>query len=241
MPQIIIDNEKYEYELIESKRRKTLGINIDRIKGMTIRVPKGTKKEDVEKALMSKKKWIKRKIIEIGEIKLQDKPKEFVGGESFYFIGRNYKLKVIAEDCRDVEVILKDGEFKAYVPNIKKKNEYQKEIKSKLIDWYKKEAIAILRERVDIFTSKIGKGPKDVAIKNYKKKWGKTTKDGKIVFNWKLIMAPMSIIDYIVAHEMCHLVIFDHSKKFWSLVNTLILNVDEKSEWLRINGLLLNI
>ena len=62
MPQIILDDEKYEYELIESKRRKTLGINIDRIKGMTIRVPKGTKKEEIEIALLSKKKWIKRKI-----------------------------------------------------------------------------------------------------------------------------------------------------------------------------------
>ena len=73
-------------------------------------------------------------------------------------------------------------------------------------------------------------------VRDFKARWGACWEDGTVVFNWKIIMAPMSIIDYIVVHELCHLVVKDHSKAFWSKLSAIIVDHKKRNEWLRKNG-----
>lgn len=87
----------------------------------------------------------------------------------------------------------------------------------------------------------MGVTPVSVGLKNYKSQWGSCHTDGKIYYNWKVIVAPHSIVDYVVVHELCHLVHGDHSKKFWKLLGTILPDYADRKEWLKINGTKLNI
>ena len=80
-----------------------------------------------------------------------------------------------------------------------------------------------------------------VGIKNYKSRWGSCTAEGDITFNWKVIMAPNRIVDYVVVHELCHLIHHDHSPKFWREVERFMPDYLECKEWLKHNGSFLDL
>ena len=82
----------------------------------------------------------------------------------------------------------------------------------------------------------MGVNPASAGVKGYKSRWGSCHSDGRVYFNWRIIVAPHSIVDYVVAHELCHLVHHDHSKKFWKLLGTIIPDYAERKEWLKVNG-----
>ena len=110
------------------------------------------------------------------------------------------------------------------------------EIKNVIIGWYKDKALHFLSTRVERYSLYLKKEPKGINIREIKLRWGSCTPDGKLLFNWRIIMAPISAIDYVVIHELCHLEDSDHSASFWNAVESLQPTYRKWKEWLHVNG-----
>ena len=114
-------------------------------------------------------------------------------------------------------------------------------VKRALIEWYLEHAEEKIRERVNRFAPLIGKWPVSIKIKNQEKRWGSCSRSGIIRFNWKIIMAPISVMDYVIVHELCHLIYPHHSSQFWQKVQSIIPDYEKKRHWLKGNGLNLSL
>jgi predicted metal-dependent hydrolase len=102
--------------------------------------------------------------------------------------------------------------------------------------WYQEHAIVRLRQKVKRYAKQMGISPASVGVKGYKSRWGSCHSDGRIYFNWRIIVAPHSVVDYVVVHELCHLLQHDHSKKFWKRVCRVLPDYEERKAWLKLNG-----
>lgn len=241
MNSITVGNTIIKYDIIRSNR-KTIGITVDHKKGVIVRSPSKLSDETIRDLVRHKSGWILEKLDMVSQIKPEPRPKEFLSGEKLPYLGRKYRLKVIEDpEANEVKVQLYHGKFYIRVRADITGRERSQLIRQHLIKWYREHADSRIRERVEYYQNKIGITPNSINVKKQEKRWGSCSSKGNLNFNWKLIMAPMAIIDYIVVHELVHLVHPNHSKKFWSMVEFIISDYKERQEWLRINGNLLYI
>ena len=238
MQQIEIGNQIIDYEVIRTDR-KTLSISLDKDKKLTVRSPKKAEEVWIKKVLKKKTPWILDKLSEVDKIKPAPKPKEFLSGEKLPYLGRRYRLKVFPSDeINKVEVRLYQGKFLICYPiRLKDQEEARKEaIREELITWYRDHAKLKISERVEKYKEQLDVEPNSVVIKKQKKRWGSCSSKDNLNFNLKIIMAPMTIVDYLVVHELTHLKHNNHSKEFWKTVESIIPDYEERLKWLKING-----
>jgi len=211
-----------------TKRIKTVSIKI--VDGSVYAsVPDKMSSFRISELIKKRKLWIKRKLIEESKIVIS-KPKEYVSGESFTYLGKNYRLKVISNSQSDVKLI--GGYIEVGVPKKLKKNT----IRELLLDWYQTHAIERLNEKTNRYAKIIGVSPKIISVRDYKSQWGSCSRDSKISYNWRLIIAPHNIVDYVVVHELCHLLEFNHTKNYWRHVSNNFREYKKSRDWLRLNG-----
>ncbi|WP_408956577.1 M48 family metallopeptidase [Natroniella sp. ANB-PHB2] len=240
MQAIEIGNSEIEYKVIRSDR-KTLGLEISKEEGLKVRAPRSVEEERIEEVIKKKADWILKKQERLDKIKSSPKKKEFLSGEKLTYLGRRYRIKLRKKEMKGVQISLYQGKFYIDVDKRIPKKDRRAEVKKELISWYRKKAEKRITERVAKYKSQIGVAPNSVKIKKQKKRWGSCSSLGNLNFNWKIIMAPMSVIDYLVVHELAHLKYPNHSKDFWNLVASVIPDYKKKKEWLRVNGNLLDI
>ncbi|QGU00309.1 hypothetical protein SYNTR_1715 [Candidatus Syntrophocurvum alkaliphilum] len=211
------------------RKRKTMAITVEAPDKVTAIVPVGMKEETIKKKVMTKADWIVKKLYEFKNVKHIPIKKEFVNGESFMYMGRNYSLQIELDNSLKVpEVKLFRGKFIISTPT-----KDEEILKNAMEKWYREKAKEKINERVEYYQYKIGKKPAKVTVKEQKKRWGSCSSKGNVNFNWKLIMAPSPVIDYIVVHELAHLVQLNHSKEFWNLVESILPDYKERRKWLR--------
>jgi len=238
MQQIKIGNKTIDYEVVRTDR-KTVGIILDNDKNLTIRSPKNTEEDEIRKIIEDKSSWILKKLTEIDKIKPPPKPKEFLSGEKLPYLGRRYRIKTTgSESIKKVKVMLYQGKFIIEYPKKLEQNEEKRReaVRDELISWYREHAKEKIKERAEKYRKILGVKPNNVVIKKQQKRWGSCSSKRNLNFNWKIIMAPMSIVDYVVAHELVHLKHSNHSKDFWQSVETIIPDYEERLEWLKVNG-----
>lgn len=224
-----IDGNGFIAEVIRTNRIKTADVRVEE-GAVSVVVPKDTDGERIVRILSDKRKWIKNKITLHREaIPVSDK--QFVSGESFSYLGRNYRLKVKRGRFKPVKLV--QGRLVVTVP---KGVEEQYMIRNALIRWYKSHAEQKLQEKVERYAEIVGVKPKSIGVREFKSRWGSCHANGDIQFNWKIVIAPNRIVDYVVVHELCHMKQHDHSPKFWKLVSKVIPDYLECKEWLRVNG-----
>lgn len=229
----------FDYQIIRRPRRHTASISVKPDCSVQVMVPTDLPMQKIVELVNRKSRWIKSKILLFQDINRDQKQKEYVSGESFTYLGRNYRLKITEGDSKDVK--LADGRFYVSVPSIMTGNDKSEFIRRKLIEWYKEHAVQRLRQKAIRYAKVVGVQPVSVGLKDYLSRWGSCHQDGRLFFNWKVIIAPHSIVDYVVVHELCHLVYPDHSKEYWGLLETILPDYAERKEWLKVNGRLLNI
>jgi hypothetical protein len=103
-------------------------------------------------------------------------------------------------------------------------------------EFYKVKALQKIPARINYFNVKLGVEPKSIRVMDIRNRWATCTTDGKLIFNWQCIMAPLTIIDYIVAHELVHLIHPDHSKAFWNELDKVMPDFEERKNWLKSHG-----
>lgn len=198
------------------------------------------KSEEVDKIVQKKSQWIKEKIRFNSEVKHPFKEKEYVSGEAIVYTGRHFRLKLLE---RPVTTPARLNGGLLIVPVAAELNETDRTaiVKMSVEEWYMKVALSKFKDRSEFYKNRFEQKPTDIIVKSLKSRWGSCYKSRVIAFNWRIIMAPLRIIDYVVLHEMCHLKYHDHSPKYWDLLGSIIPDWRERKEWLRVNGGMLEI
>lgn len=143
--------------------------------------------------------------------------------------------KILKDQAKSREegILLLGKKQKINFQNLQNKNE--------LILWYKREALKYIEPQLDIFAKNINAKYHKIKITSARKRWGSCSTQGNINFSWRLIMAPKEIVDYVIAHEVAHLLHKNHSSKFWNCVEKMIPDYKNHNLWLRKNGFLLDL
>ena len=195
-------------------------------------VPRSTSTDKVEALVTRKTRWIREKLLLHREHQ-PPKPKEYVSGECFTYLGRNYRLKVESGAAKSVK--LKGGRLVVQVPpSVQKHGQY---VQNTLIEWYREHALLKLQDKVQRYSKVVRVSPPScVGIKTFSGRWGSCSTKRNMEFNWKIIIAPNYIVDYVVVHELCHLHHHNHSPEFWKCVERVCTNYQECKDWLKSNA-----
>jgi predicted metal-dependent hydrolase len=230
-------DESLHIEVIHSSKRRTGQLSVE---GGFVKVviPKNVTQEHLQKLLESKKNWIFDKIRVQSEY-LIPKVKEYVSGESFSYLGKNYRLHVNKSGASAVK--LKSGRLEVSLDANVLIDEEEKYIRQSLIDWYVDRATERLHEKTSRYAKILGVTPRTVEVSDFKSRWGSCSIKGDIAYNWRIIIAPHRIVDYVVVHELAHMVNHDHSADFWKTIEKVLPDYRERKEWLKWNGLGLKI
>ncbi|OZM58355.1 zinc metalloprotease [Lottiidibacillus patelloidae] len=237
MPSFQFGNTIIEYNLMNVSDTDTIKVSIEWIDGVSVIAPENTSIDKINNELKKKAPWIIDKLNAINEVLFPPEPKEFVSGEKFPYLGRTYRLKVSrGEDVKKATLSFYQGRFWAQVPAANEEEKMKEQLKYLFKHWYIQHGQAKVEERLSLYAEKMDVKPKLVKLKEQKMRWGTCTSDGAIYLNWKVIMAPMQIVDYLLVHELAHLKYPNHSKDFWRLVATILPDFEHRKEWLRVNG-----
>lgn len=220
------DGKGFIAEIIRTSRRKTADIRVEE-GAVSVVVPLHTSIEKIDQLLLGKRQWIKEKMA-LQRDMAPASSKQFVSGEAFPYLGRNYRLKV--ENGSFAPVKLLQGRLLVQVPE---GSQQPHMIRNALVRWYKRQAEQKLREKVMRYALLVGVKPAGVHIKTFKSRWGSCTAKGELEFNWLILLAPNRMVDYVVVHELCHLIHHDHSPLFWQEVGRVMPDYQQCREWLR--------
>ncbi|MFH1453545.1 MAG: SprT family zinc-dependent metalloprotease [Armatimonadota bacterium] len=218
-------------KIIKSKRR-TLSLEVNRDACLIVRAPYNTPEREIHDFIRRKNTWIIKHQSRIKEKNTKTASREFITGEEFLCAGKKYKLFVT--DKIKHPLIFTDNCFIL-------KEESSKEAKKLFVKWYKNYAYRIIAQRVRFYSSYYGFEYNNIKITSASKRWGSCTSKGNLNFSFFLAMAPMQIIDYVVVHELVHLKVKNHSKKFWKAVESILPDYKKRRKWLKENELLLTI
>ncbi|HOS44850.1 MAG TPA: SprT family zinc-dependent metalloprotease [Paludibacter sp.] len=213
--------------------RKSIALIVKRDGRLVVRAPINATDEQILSVINRKTTWIEAKQQEVLSSYPQTSKKEFVNGEGFLYLGKSYRLKIIDQ----AETPLKLGDFffidRFFLPKAEEV----------FVKWYKERAYDVLSDRVAWYAEKIGVKVKVKVIKitSATSRWGSCSAKGTLSFPWRLAMAPVPVIDYVVIHELVHISEKNHSKTFWNQVHTLMPDYENKIAWLEINGHTLNL
>ncbi|WP_212391789.1 M48 family metallopeptidase [Sporosarcina beigongshangi] len=204
---------------VQYGNRKKLSIHIDPFGFITVKAPKGTSEEVIVRVIESKGKWILEKIHEISLAQEAPKAREYHAQGKFLYLGRERFLHELIEINELEEEALKRNLKKFYINSCK----------------------TIVAERVKIYQKQLKVTPKMIEIIESKAKWGSCSSDRNLAFNYRLAMAPIDVIDYVVIHELCHIHHMNHDRSFWRRVGSIMPEYKEKEEYLARNGHLMTL
>ena len=203
------------YTLRRSRRRKkTIGITLDH-GGVFVAVPIRTSREQIREAVLKRAGWILRKSADQA---VQPRRKEFVGGETLPYLGTEIALFVEHANIRRPTIALEDCGFRVAVPAALGRDgeERHKAVHLAVVGWYRARAAERLDREVERWARAMSLNPTRVLIRDQRRRWGSCSHDGTLRFNWRIVMAPPAIIDYLVVHELLHLRIKNHSASYWA-------------------------
>ncbi|SMC19458.1 hypothetical protein SAMN02745134_00840 [Clostridium acidisoli DSM 12555] len=219
---------KIEFNIIYSKR-KTMKIAIAPPHEITVAAPIGVSEAIIINCVKEKAPWILKKLYMIKDMEIKPKH-EFNSGETFLYLGKKVELKVTLGNIEKVELIKDKLE-------VTLKTLDKDKIRNMLELWYREKTLEKVLEKIKYYNKYFKESPRNIKVKEQKTRWASCTFYNDILFNWRCSMAKEEVIDYIVVHEMCHMVHKDHSKNFWNLVGSILPDYKLSQQWLKENGI----
>ncbi len=207
------DNNIIEFNVQYGHRTK-ISIHMDTLGLITVKVPNDVSEESIIKAVQQQGKWILEKSRHIAVVRENQNTREYQNEGKFLYLGKECLLHELIETTDLQEEELQKNLKKFYVSSCKK----------------------IVGERIKLFQSQLGVKPKTIEIVESRTKWGSCSADKKITFNYLLAMAPIEVIDYVIIHELCHLLHMNHDRSFWRRVGSVMPDYKEKEEYLEEHG-----
>lgn len=217
---------------IKYKNRTSIGISIDSYGNVKVRAPKGTSNERVLQLLEEKWELIQEKSQEMQDRLQGTLEKVYVPGENFLYLGNTYPIQIIHDINIEQDHVVFEGE----TLHIFVKQQDDEKIKQALKRFYYQQCKALVEKSISSYQSNFKTKPRSIRISDNNRTWGTCDSKLQLTFNWRLAMAPREVIDYVVVHEMCHMVHLNHDRSFWRLVGKLMPDYKEKENWLALSN-----
>lgn len=248
---VILAGQSIEYGVRLSNRAKNLRLQVTPDMGLTVVAPTNFNLLEIEKILQLKKDWILNQFhyfnqlaearphsaspapepqasIDAGKITLLNSPLLYLGRECHVLLNIEPELKGL------IKVNLKKATLRVAVAD-------EGQAVAAVEKWYYQRANYYINKRTEMLSKVIGVTYNSITVRQLKTRWGSCSGHKNLNFNWRLIMAPPSVIDYVIIHELCHLIELNHSKRFWAIVASRCPTYDKERNWLRSNISKLNV
>lgn len=210
----------FDVNLRWSKRRSTIGVTVTAGGKLRVAAPEGTPEERIARAIEKKTAWIARKIAERTEALA------LLQNGIAYFLGKPYRLIVMPAVKEAVtleaDTIRVEGEKSG--------------VSTKLRAWYRREAERVMVDRVRDYAGQLGLEVEEVELREWKSKWGDCRPGGVLRFNWRAVLLPSEVLDYLVVHELMHLLERRHTRRFWRFVASVLPGYASHRSWLQRYG-----
>ncbi|MCP4049345.1 MAG: M48 family metallopeptidase [bacterium] len=216
----------FEVSRIIRTERQSISLEILPDASLLVRAPEFVSDNLIKNFINVKKDWIirKKKAVELHRSRTTEK--KYVDGDRFYYLGNEYSLRIVKDAGHDL--VLKDE----FLLSERK----QAKARDLFAAWYKGQVKDIITDRVEIYAEKFGFSFNKVKVNSAVKRWGSCSSNGNLNFSWRLVMAPLDVIDYVVIHELVHLKIKNHSSSFWQMVATYCPDYKISKKWLNDKG-----
>jgi len=236
-----IDGIQYE---VRRTGRVTLGVSVERDGSVIVSAPKNASIEAIEQYVSSKRLWIYQKIAHKHKTNKEKIRREFVNGQGFLYLGKSYRLRLIkdSEDMNRVQKKMKEqnilrlqhGYFELQASE-------QNCARDHFIRWYKRKTEEQLKARLSRYVDRVGAEIEGFRVLDLGNRWASYGAKGTLNFNWRTVMAPIWVFDYILVHELVHTIKKRHTKEFWSIVARVIPDYQEHEAWLQVHGVEMDI
>jgi predicted metal-dependent hydrolase len=215
MPTLVLDHTPITFTVIRAARRKrTISLMMEPTGHLIIRAPLRAKTNTIEHLIQKHSDWILKKIA-VNLQQLLVAKRQFITGEQYFYLGDKYSLQIFLAIGEVSSCQLKDDYLHVRLaPN----NDGIIILKN----WYRQQANALFFERITAWEQRLGVKANQLKLSQARTRWGSCNAQNTICLNWRLMMAPLSLIDYVVVHELCHIVHKNHSKNFWHLVGSVM-------------------
>ena len=234
---VVFGGTRIDYSIQRTSRRKTIAITVSPDRSVTVAVPKGTRRTLVAKKVHQKAEWIVRQQERLRRNGRQT-AKTFVSGESYRYLGRQYQLKILRHSTVPSipHASMFRGRFVVPVARRWGAERRRSAVRAALAAWYREHADVQIQSAVDRFSARLGVAVVSVELREMKIRWGSGGTDGRLRFNWRIVMAPKRLLEYVVAHELCHVRYHDHSREFWRLLSRVMPDYEQRRQELERMG-----
>jgi len=222
---------KLAYIIKKSAKRKKLTISVERDRHIVVHAPAEISEEKIRQVVEAKRQWIYEKIAHPQKYQNLPHPpgKELVSGESALYLGRQYQIEMVKTGLAKIQFVQR-----FFIPATQGKKREEA-----LREWYIGKAKEKIIPRVKAQAHELGVDVSEVKIVNNRYRWGSCTVNNNVNFNWRLIKAPMLVVDYVIIHELTHLIEANHTPRFWNIVRAQAPTMEKAKAWLKENGQLL--
>ena len=227
LPDIIQRVTQIPVDQIIRSKRKTLALIVRPDASLLVRAPLRTSNTLIHEFVEKNRAWIERQQAKALAVP-PSAPRGYLPGEKFLYLGTAYPLEIVEEHAAR-EPLRLDGEFKLAAS-------HQGEAALAFERWYREQAKQLVPARVELFARQYDLSYKSIGITSARTRWGSCSATGSLSFSWRLILAPLAVVDYVVVHELVHTVVHNHSKRFWQKVGTIMPDYPAHRRWLRDNG-----
>ena len=227
----MLSSMELNYTIQRSANRKKLSITVERDRSVVVHAPVNTSDEKIREVVESKRAWIYEKTNHTQKYEEASHPpgKELVNGESALYLGRHYQIELV--QSRSQEIVF---EQKFIIPEWLGKGR-----RTVLRDWYQARAEEKIVPKVAKMAKQVGVDYANVRLVDNLYRWGSCTPNNNLHFNWRLIKAPMYVVDYVIIHELAHLREGNHTPRFWNIVSAQSPKMEKAKQWLREHGQIL--
>ena len=209
---------KISYEVIRKDKARKLRIKVHPDQRVVVSVPMQVIDEFIHNSVKKRARWIWQNVQDFAKQKSDVLPRRYVSGETQFYLGRRYVLKVIVDPEQVAGVKLIRGKLTVTLTH--DTSDRAARVKSLLDGWYQSKAKTVFAERLDAMlphANWVNSSP-TFKILSMKKQWGSCSTQGNLVLNPHLVKAPKECIDYVILHELCHIAEYNHSERFWRLL-----------------------
>jgi predicted metal-dependent hydrolase len=217
---------------IKYKKRTSMSISIDLYGNVEVQAPKGISDERVIQALEGKWEWIQQKLKEMKDRTHGSEVKTYEHGETFLYLGKEYPIEISHDiNTEQDRVVFEKEKLHIIVKHLE-----DEKIKQALKRFYYQQCKMLVEKSIKSYQINFKSKPRSIRITDNKTNWGTCDSRQQLTFNWRLAMAPQSVIDYVVVHEMCHMVHLNHDRSFWRLVGKILPDYKQQENWLALSS-----
>lgn len=219
--------------IIRAPQRKTIGLTVERDGTISARAPTNLSADSLHTLLKKRELWMHASLAKRNGGNYESGEKSFVTGEGFCYLGRHYRLRVVSADGSDPlrpPLRLLQSRFVLISTATPK-------AKAHFVQWYTCAGKRWLTKNLHRLQNRVGVSPSSASVRDLGFRWGSCSKQGRLNFHWRTFMLPARSIEYLVLHELCHLLVHNHSPAFWREVGRVFQHYETQERWLASQGI----